>query len=48
MADHKYIELWQRKRDTIVSLIEQGGGEYKLDEREFFQAGDRDPKGYFI
>jgi hypothetical protein len=46
MADHKYIELWLRKRDAIVSLIEQGGGEYKFDEREFFQAGDRDPKGY--
>ena len=42
MAEHLYVDLWEKYLPAINSLMDNNGGEYQLSADEFRQRGNRE------
>lgn len=42
MEANLYVDLWDTFRPKIVSLVKEGGGEYRLSKSDFTRRGNRE------
>lgn len=42
MGNNQYVDLWEKYRPIINTLIKNGGGSYQLEANKFQQRGNRD------
>lgn len=42
MGNNQYVDLWEKYRPVINTLIKNGGGSYQLSAHEFAQRGNRE------
>lgn len=46
MGEGKYLSIWEKELDFILSAIEKKKGSKQLNEKEFQQSGDRQRYGF--